>query len=195
MKKQKCRNNLWLKDHLVVSSDSKTHDHIKKFVKPLIVFLRIVGVPLIGFVKPNPIKDRCLRCMGLLFFVVNVVFGIVNIKSTVDVYLAGGFANSSTFTSSVSMAIITNECSKIGNHLTLLLLAGSIRQKKLIQLVIKIISFSGLKIQKSSFSIVIIFILVSLIIYCNKVKHLMRFDDTFFVLKSGNLIDASSHYS
>ena len=136
-------------------------DVIEKIPKSLVWFLRIIGVPLIGLADSNPARDRFLRWMGWIFLAANIGFTTIEIKETVITSLTVGYANSSTFASSLSMTIITFTSSKTLNHVNLLLLVGSTKQLKLVKILNSISSSRGLKVHNCSFRIVVFFILVS----------------------------------
>lgn len=142
--------DLPLRERSVSQVEESHSDEIEKFLEPLVIFLKILGIPLVGFGKSrNTIADRVFRCTGWLLLLFNISFNINLIYGVIHSLLTITIFDSSTFSGSVLMAFTISTVTRIFSQVTLLMLSGSPRQIKLAE-TMRQLSFRGLKIRNIS---------------------------------------------
>lgn len=134
-------------------------DGVARFLKPLLIYLKCLGVPwaIDSHEKQPPqrhLTNFFIRLMGWLLFAANVG------SFMYYVVLQSSYMDEKTTVTLTIIIILGNELFlKVINHLSLLFLTRSARQIRLFQ-IIRHLSYPGLKIKQVSGIMLFIFLLV-----------------------------------
>ena len=143
-----------------VKEISDEDDDVARFLKPLLVYLKCLGVPWARSKEDKQFQFRLskiflIRLFGWLLFLFNI-----GVYSDYTIEYSTFRNNDTTFTLTIVIIYANELFFKVINHLSLLFLSGSIKQIQLFQL-LRELSYPGLKIRQLSGTMLLIFLMVS----------------------------------
>lgn len=151
------------REGLISSKDEFAHevyntdDEVERFLKPLVIYLKFLGISL--KLSDSVIKNRLNCLLGWLVLVITLSW---NIYISCNFVFANyeQFTRVSTFSITMFVGLTSDILFKLLNHVALLKLAKHSKYQELMKIIHRL-SFSGLKIRQYSTVALVLFLLVS----------------------------------